>query len=448
MTIKSTPREALELLCSNGYEAYLVGGCVRDYAMGIEPYDYDICTNALPEQILFVFSEYRTVETGIRHGTVTVIIDNSPIEITTYRSDGQYTAHRTPKQVAFVRDLKSDLSRRDFTINSICCDKDGKMVDIFGGMADIERMIIRAIGNPYTRFEEDALRILRAIRFASVLGFSIEENTEKALFDKSYLLDFVSAERKLTELKKLLLGKNVTEVLLRYREIIARIIPEVSRTFDFEQNSLHHSFDVWEHICRTVGSIEPDIVLRLTMLFHDIGKPDCKTVGKNGRYHFYGHMLKSAELARVSLSRLRCDNETSGLVCELITQHDNRIKSDVYSVRRFISQHGWYFFDRYLKIRRADISAQSDYLRQEKLCDIGQIEAVANEIRQRGDCISLCQLKINGNDLVLLGLEGKSIGRCLQDTLDAVMRDEIPNKKEELILYIKERAVDYEVQNS
>lgn len=448
MNIKSIPREALEKLCSNGYEAYLVGGCVRDYAMGIEPYDYDICTNALPTEILSVFSEYKTIETGIKHGTVTVIINNSPIEITTYRSDGKYTAHRTPEQVAFVSDLKSDLSRRDFTVNSICCDKDGRIIDTFGGMADIERKVIRAIGNPYTRFEEDALRILRAIRFASVLQFSIEENTEKALFDKAPLLDFVSAERKLTELKKLLLGKNVTEVLLRYREIIARIVPEVSRTFDFEQNSLHHCFDVWEHICRSVGSIEPDVVLRFTMLFHDTGKPDCKTVGKNGRFHFNGHMLKSAELARVSLSRLKCDNETSGLVCELIKQHDNRIKSDAYSVRKFISQHGWEFFDRYLKIRRADISAQSDYLRKEKLCDIGQIEAVARKIRQNGDCIFLNQLKVNGDDLVVLGLQGKAIGKCLLDTLDAVMRDEVINKREELISYIKERIGDYEAQSS
>lgn len=443
MTIKKAPKYALELLNNYGYEAYLVGGCVRDYAMGIEPYDYDICTNALPQQIISVFSAFKTIETGIKHGTVTVIIDNTTIEITTYRNDGEYTKHRSPAQVEFVRDLKSDLSRRDFTINSICCDKDENIVDAFGGINDIENGVIKAIGDARKRFEEDALRILRCIRFSSTLGFSIETETENALFDKKHLLDFVSAERKLTELKKLLLGKNVTEVLLKYRDIIATIIPEITASFDYEQNSLHHCYNVWEHICRTVGNIEPDINLRLAMLLHDIGKPYCMSIGKNGRCHFFGHMTKSAELAKTSLLRLKCDNDTTELVCTLVSQHDNRIKSDTASVRRFISKFGNGFFEMYIKVRLADISAQADYMREEKYSDIRLIEKIGTEIKEHDDCVFLSQLAINGDDVIKLGLKGKAIGECLSDCLEAVISNKIGNDKTILKKYIKERLQKY-----
>lgn len=433
MQISKYASEALKLLKQSGYEAYIVGGSVRNMLLGTEVYDYDICTSALPEQTMAVFSKYRTIPTGISHGTVTVIIDGSPIEITTYRSEGRYLDHRRPQSVRFLPDLSGDLSRRDFTMNALCLDDNGEITDLFAGRSDIENKLIRAIGNPQTRFEEDALRILRAVRFASQLGFSIEKESEKAMIQCKSLLRHISAERKLEELKKTICGKHAFKALMNYREIISELIPQAEASFDYDQNSKHHCYDVWEHTCRALSAIEPETDLRLAMLFHDLGKPYVRTIGKNGIFHFRGHMKKSAEIAREVLQELKCDTKTLRHVVKLVSLHDERFEADEYKVKKFISDNGWDFFDEYLKIRLADTSAQSEYQREGKLENLRGISDIAKRIKESKECLFLSDLAIDGNDILALGFEGKEIAEKLEAALELVLSGKCTNVKAELL---------------
>ncbi len=438
MKIAQYAKEALEMLEAKGYEAYIVGGSVRDLLLGKDPYDYDICTSALPEQTLEVFDEFTCFTPGIKHGTVAVIINGHQLEITTYRTESGYINHRTPESVAFVSSLDEDLSRRDFTINSMCISKDGNIIDRFDGISDLNSSKIRAIGNPEIRFSEDALRIMRALRFSSQLGFEIEEKTSKAMKKCKHLLDDISAERKFSELKKLICGENAFDVLMKHRGIIAQIIPEVTCTFDYNQHSKHHCYDVWEHTCRAISNIEPDETLRLAMLYHDLGKPHVAVTDQKGFKHFNGHMNVSAEIAMSSLSELRCDKKKLHEIVSLVKNHDIRFEAEKIAVKKFISEHGWDFFDKYMKIRYADTYAQSNFRKEEKIANLDGIIKLSEEIRKSDDCLFLSDLKINGNDVTSLGIFGKEISRCLSFALNSVIEEKCQNEKQALISYIKE----------
>lgn len=433
ITIPAPAARALKLLEAAGFEAWCVGGCVRDALRGASPHDWDICTSALPEETLKVFARFRTIPTGIKHGTVTVLINGEAIEITTYRCDGDYNDHRRPDTVTFVRDIRGDLERRDFTMNAICLNLRGELYDPFGGAEDIERGLIRCVGQPNKRFDEDALRILRAVRFAAKTGFTIDPATKTAANEMRALLDTVSAERVLSELRAMLTQPFAGRALREHKEIIAQVIPEAAPCFGFEQHNIHHCFDVWEHITRAVDAIEPDPTLRMVMLLHDIGKPEMFRLDEKGEGHFKGHQQKSADYADRILARLKSDNQSRQRITELIAEHDNRIPAKKKNVRRFISKHGYDFFADYLKVRRADTSAQSEYMRTEKFAELDALEQEAAALVEEASCLTLSQLAVNGNDLMSLGFKGREIGQQLARLLDAVIDERLPNEREALL---------------
>lgn len=432
--------DVTEKLNNAGFEAYPVGGCARDSLLGKEPHDWDVCTNAFPDEMKQVFADMHCIETGLKHGTLTVMSAGQPIEMTTYRSDGGYTDHRRPDSVQFVRSLRDDLSRRDFTVNAMCLDGKGGVIDMFDGQADLEARLIRCVGEPEKRFDEDALRILRALRFSSVLDFDIEENTAKALRKKAGDLKYVSAERVFVELKKLLTGVRAGRLLTEYRDVFAVMIPELAECFDVVQNNPHHKYDVYTHICKSVDNISPDETLRLTMLLHDIAKPRCKTTDEKGIDHFKMHPHVGAKMADNILARFKADNETRKLICEYITEHDNRLAENERSVGRFISKHGYEFFDEYMQIRRADTLAQSMYYREEKLADLDVLDKIRRELEEKQACLTLKDLDLNGKDLIALGLQGREIGDALALALDSVISGNAKNEKKELIEYVKRQS--------
>lgn len=431
--------KAIELLEQAGFEAYCVGGCVRDSLLGKEPDDWDICTSANPEEMKTVFSDMRTIETGIKHGTLTVVIDRNPIEITTFRTESAYAAHRRPLSVDFIRDLEGDLSRRDFTVNSMCCDKNGAVTDMFGGTEDLKNGLIRCVGDPLKRFDEDALRIMRALRFSSVLGFEIEKCTADALLEKRHLLEYISGERIFSELKKLLCGKDVTRVLMDYKEIFASVMPEIEPCFGFEQHNVHHCYDVWQHIAVSVGNVRSNPRLRLAMLFHDIGKPAMARFDEDGTGHFKGHPIKSAEMLTEILDRFRSDNATIAYVRDLVIEHDNRIPVARKNVKRFMAKHDFDFFMDYLEVRRADTMAQSDYKREEKMNELDELAMLGMTVNNENCCLKLTDLAVDGKDMISLGMTGRQIGAMLQRLLDLVVDDKLENDRRVLMDYARER---------
>lgn len=430
---------ALEILEGAGFEAKCVGGCVRDVLRSEQPHDWDICTSAMPNETLAAFAGFKTIPTGIKHGTVTVLIGGESVEITTYRTDGDYLNHRSPESVSFVRDIRSDLERRDFTMNAVCVDLRGEIYDPFDGAGDIERGIIRCVGDPRKRFDEDALRILRAIRFAAKTGFEIEERTARAALDMRGLLDSVSAERIYAELKSLLVQPHAGEILRRYRDIIAQVIPETAPCFDFPQNNPHHCYDVWEHITRSVDFARPDEIIRTVMLLHDIGKPDMFYEDENGVSHFKKHQLRSADYAKDILARLKSDTASKIRICGLIREHDNRIPAEKKSVRRFIAKHGYDFFGDYLEVRSADTLAQSEYRREEKLAELERLGEIARELHEEESCVSLKQLAVGGKDMISLGLSGRDIGETLRYLLGEVIDERLENERGALMAAARKR---------
>lgn len=431
-------RQAIDILEHNGYTAYAVGGCIRDSLLGKTPHDWDICTNCRPEKMKEVFEGFRTIDTGLKHGTVTIMIENELIEITTFRSDGEYENHRKPAQVKFVDDLYLDLERRDFTINAMCCCKSDEVIDLFGSQKDLHNGILRCVGNASQRFEEDALRILRGLRFASVLDFKIHDGTKRAMFEKKQLLECISSERISEELKKLLCGKAAEKVLSEYKEIIAVIIPEIRPCFGFAQNNPHHCYDIWEHIIKSVSFVRPEPVIRTAMLLHDIGKPSMATKDENGVSHFKKHQFVSAKMADEILKRLRFDSRSISYIHDLIWEHDNRIPADMHSVKRFISKYDFQFMLDYLEVRRGDTYAQSDYRRAEKLAELDEIARLTIELADQDTCLKISDLAVNGNDLIALGLDGRNIGIWLKKLLELVIEDKIKNDKTALLEYIKD----------
>ena len=420
---------ALERLTAAGYEAWLVGGCVRDRLMGAEPHDYDVTTSAVPEETKAVFDGERVIETGLRHGTVTVLLCGEPIEITTFRAEDVYSDHRHPDAVRFTKSLHEDLARRDFTVNAIAMDINGRLCDPFGGQADLGAGILRAVGEPEARFREDALRILRCLRFASVLGFAIEPETARALEHCRGLLSFVSAERICTELTKLLCGRYVRRVLMEYTDVLSVVLPELAPMKGFDQQNYHHIYDVLEHTARVVENIPPEPRLRWAALFHDAGKPACFTLDQDGVGHFYGHAEHSRNLADAAFRRLKTDNATRESANRLIRYHDWPIEPEAPTVRRALQKLGPDGFRDLLALKRADNLAQApEYRDRLHTCD--EIEALAQQILSEQQAFSLRDLAVNGSDLLALGMDpGPEVGRVLNTLLEAVISERLPNDR-------------------
>lgn len=405
-----------------GFEAYAVGGCVRDSILGRVPDDWDITTSAKPEQVKEVFG--RTVDTGIKHGTVTVLMDHEGFEVTTFRIDGEYSDGRHPDEVAFTASLKEDVRRRDFTINAMAYSDRTGLIDYFGGVQDIHNGLIRAVGDPDRRFTEDALRIMRAVRFSAQLNYRIEEKTLEAVRRHAPNLAKISAERIRVELQKLLVSDHPDRLRLLYSTGITDVIlPEFSLCMKTPQNNPHHCYTVGEHIIHAVEHVRADPVLRLTMLLHDIMKPACRTTDEKGIDHFYGHVQKSADQAVLILRRLKYDNRTIHDVKILVAGHDDSIAPDPYTVRKTIVRVGEDLFPLLLEVKEADISAQSDYHIEEKRENLAAVRAVYQGILDRGDCLNLKTMAVHGDDLIRGGVRsGKEIGEILKMMFADVLR--------------------------
>lgn len=424
---------ALRLLSEAGYEAYIVGGCVRDHLLGRTPHDFDITTSALPEETQKVFSGFKCIDVGIQHGTVAVIIDKMQLEITTYRIDGEYSDKRHPESVTFSSDLKDDLSRRDFTVNALACSKDGEIVDCFEGREDLEKKVIRCVGKAEKRFDEDALRIMRAVRFASQLGFTIESQTEEQVFSLKDTLKMISAERLRAELDKLICGKAVFSILMKYHEILEVFIPEIKDTVGFEQHSKYHAYTVWEHTARTVMNSVCDPLIRLTMLFHDISKPECFTLDEQGAGHFKKHPEKGAAKAEIILKRLKYDNKTIKSVTTLIKYHDIEFRSR-QDIKHVMSEIGSELFFRLLEVQYAD-GISKDGICRKNINDLPWVRKTAEDILEKQECLTVKELKINGNQLMKAGFSGSEIGSALSAILNAVLDDELDNEYDKLLAY-------------
>lgn len=425
---------------NRGFEAFAVGGCVRDYLMVMPINDYDITTNATTDEIKAVFSDCKTIDTGLKHGTVTVIKNGIPFETTTYRLETTYSDNRHPDKVIFTKSLEDDLSRRDFTVNSMAyCPVKG-FVDPFEGRKDVEKKIIRCVGNPVKRFEEDSLRILRGIRFASVLGFTIDEETKNAMHSCRHLIKNISKERIFTELSKLICGKNVKAILMEFSDILGEFIPEINDMNGFEQHNFHHIYDVLTHTAVVVENTPPLLHLRLAALFHDIGKPSCFSLDETGTGHFYSHASKSALIAERILKELRCDNKTKDAVIKLIKLHDTPIEESEKIIKRRLASMGSELFYDLIKLKRADTAglAPEFAVRNEHF---DRLEAMAKEILEREECFSLKHLAVNGNDLIALGFKGKDIGKCLNLLLEAVIDGKVENEKEVLLKHLDKQRI-------
>ena len=423
--------KAIKILNDNGYEAYAVGGCVRDAIMGNSINDYDVTTSATPEQMILSFKGEKIFETGIKHGTITFVHKKENVEITTYRVDGEYEDNRHPKTVEFTKKLENDLKRRDFTMNAIVYNEKEGYIDLFGGMEDIKNKKIRAIGNPKDRFTEDALRILRAIRFASKLGFEIEENTKKAMLECKHLLHNISEERIAAEINRFLMGKNVKNAILENYEILGEIIPEIKAMHGFDQRNDWHIYDVLTHTAVVVECTPPVPYLRLAALLHDTGKVHTFTIDRNGIGHFYGHNEKSAEIAREYLNKYKYDNFTKERVYKLVKIHDSPIELDRIFIKKRINRIGEECFFDLIKIKRADNMAQNS--KKVRLDIIDEIESIATDIVNES-CISLKTLAINGSDLIKDGHSpGKNLGIILDTLLNEVMEEKLPNDREVLL---------------
>ncbi len=426
----------LKRLKEKGFEAYLVGGCIRNTLLGIEPKDYDFTTNASPEEIIGAFPEYKTVTTGIRFGTVTVIIGKEPYEITTYRVDGEYSDNRRPEGVSFTKSLREDLKRRDFTVNALAYNPDEGIVDLFGGENDLKNGIIRAIGDPNKRFNEDGLRILRGLRFASQYNMKIENETASSIHRNKELLKNISAERIAEELNKLICG-NCESVLREFRDVFAVIIPELSKCFGFEQHTKYHNRDVYEHIIATVSAIRPEKYLRLAMLFHDIGKPDYFTFS-DGVGHFKGHAKGSRQIAEHFFSSFKYDKATAERAIALIKYHDIVLENRDNLIRRYLNKFGEEMFLDIIEVHIADDMGKAPEYR--KRIDLyNEIRKRTEEIIRDRECFSVKRLEINGKDLMELGYKGEEIGQELKLLLDMVIEDNSLNKREILLNKAKRR---------
>lgn len=428
------PQEVRSLLArleSADYQGWAVGGCVRDTLRGAVPSDWDVTTDARPERVMALFGE-RAIPTGLKHGTVTVCAGETHVEVTTFRRDGTYSDHRRPDAVQFSFSLEEDLARRDLTVNAMAMDLRGHICDPFGGQEDLSRRVLRCVGDPLRRLDEDALRIMRTLRFAAVLGFTIEPDTSAALHRRAPLLADIAAERILVEMNKLLTGEYMASVLLAYPDVLGVFLPELLPCVGFDQRNVHHCYDVWTHSVYAASAIAPDAVLRWAMLLHDIGKPDCFTVDERGTGHFYGHPARSAELAEAICRRLRMDKKSAQRIVTLVRWHDRDIPRTEKAVARAARQLGEDTLRQLLAVKRADNRAQSPLCRG-RAADIDRAEAILDDLLARQSCFSLRELAVRGNDLTALGLRGPAVGEALQRLLDAVMDGSVPNERPALL---------------
>lgn len=439
-------------LNNHGYEAYIVGGCVRDSLLGKTPNDWDITTSATPQQVKGIFK--RTIDTGIQHGTVTVMVDKKVLqgmqdvshydyafEVTTYRVDGEYADHRRPTEVTFTASLEEDLKRRDFTINAMAYSPTEGVVDIFGGQQDLEKGIIRAVGVAKDRFEEDALRILRAVRFGAQLGFDIEEDTKLAMTELAENLRYISAERIQVELTKLITSQNPDRLIQAYELGLTRVfLPEFDAMMETEQNNPHHIYNVGVHTVKVMDYVEPTQIMRYVALLHDVAKPVTKTTGEDGMDHFYGHQAEGAKLARDILKRLKLDNNTIDKTCLLVEWHDFGMDDiTMKGFRRFMGKLGRENFQDFMAIKRADMAGQSDYNLVARQGLLEKLEGMYDKLIEENQCISISEMELKGKDLIELGVKpGVEMGSILKKVFEMVIDDPSLNHKEKLINIVKE----------
>ena len=423
----------LDTLQDAGYEAYVVGGCVRDALLGREPHDWDITTSALPLEVKTLFP--RTIDTGLQHGTVTVMCGRTGYEVTTFRVDGVYEDGRHPKEVTFTPSLEEDLKRRDFTINAMAYDGKGGLIDLFGGQKDLEEGIVRAVGDPRQRFSEDALRIMRAVRFSAQLGYEIDGDTLKAASELAPNLRRISAERIRDELEKTLMSDRPEFLRTAWQAgITKQFLPEFDKCMETEQNNPHHCYTVGEHILKGISLVRRDKVLRLAMLLHDIGKPACRTTDDKGIDHFYGHADVGYEMAQSILKRLKYDNATIRQVLPLVKWHDMQIRLTAPAVRKAVIKIGEDLFPLFLEVKQADMLSQSTFHREEKQQILDTVSSMYSQIIARGDCLSLRDLAVNGSDLIALGVKpGREVGAILAKMLEEVLNNPEHNDKEYLV---------------
>lgn len=433
--IPQKARQIIACLAEAGYEAYVVGGCVRDSILGREPQDWDITTSAKPEQVKALFP--RTIDTGLQHGTVTVMRDKEGFEVTTYRIDGKYEDARHPREVIFTPDLEEDLKRRDFTINAMAYNERAGLVDLFGGMDDICGRVVRCVGDPLERFGEDALRILRAIRFSAQLGYDIDNGTKEGIRKLAPSLQKISAERIQTELVKLITSDHPDDLRTAYELGVTKFFfPEFDVAMETEQKHPHHMYTVGEHTLHSLKYVKPDKKLRLAMLLHDIGKPATLERDESGVTHFHGHPAAGEKIAEDFLRRLRFDNDTIQEVCKLVLYHDygNSVEPDMRIVRRAVHQIGEEAFPALFEIKRADVMAQSEYMRKEKLELIDRWQKLYRQMREQRQCVSLKDLAVNGSDLIKAGWKpGRELGEVLRKLLDMVLEEPGRNTAETLL---------------
>ena len=424
--------EILERIGNAGYRAFVVGGCVRDHLMGMTPHDFDITTSATPRETENIFADCRVIETGIKHGTVTLLYKGLSTEITTFRVDGAYTDGRHPDSVSFSRNIEDDLSSRDFTMNGIAYNPKIGYVDPFGGKEDIDRGIIRCIGDPDKRFGEDALRVLRALRFSATLGFPIAEETAEAIRAHKRDLRKVSVERIFAELKRLLCGKDVRRTLTEYPEVFAVIIPPLGEMIGYGQGSKYHDSTLYEHTVRAVEAAPDRIDMRLAMLLHDIGKPACRSEDENGECHYYGHAELSARMSDGILRVLKCDNVLRERVCKIVHYHDIPVETSRKYIRRQLAKHGAELFADIMEAHIADDSAKHDFCR-DRIPKVREALAIAAEIAEEKPCFSVKMLDISGNDLKELLPPSPLMGEVLSKLFGEVVDEKLPNEKSALL---------------
>lgn len=440
MKIDKNGKLIINLLLQHGYKAYVVGGYVRNSVMGIPTTDTDITTSALVDQTENILKKnnIKFIETGIKHGTITAIIDNEQYEITTFRTDGKYCDNRHPENVNFVTDLDEDLKRRDFTINAMAYNGVDGLVDLYGGQEDIKRRLIRTVGDPNVRFQEDALRIMRALRFSSTLFFSIEEETKNAIFKNMHLLNNVSNERIFDELCKLLMGDNVENVLLEYKDVIAQIIPELRPCFECAQNTKWHKYDVYTHSVKSVAYSPKNLDIRFTMLVHDIAKPLCKTTDDNGIDHFKGHPKMGVPIVNEILKRFKVSNEFKNKILMFVRYHDFVMNTNRASLKRWTNKIGRDNIENLIEIKISDMMSHNLVYAQKDIDYFFEIREVLRDILSSDEPMQIKDLAVDGNDIKSLNVVGKEIGEVLEYLLDKVIENPDDNNKDALLNFARE----------
>lgn len=423
----------IDRLVQHGFRAYAVGGCIRDSLLGRTPHDWDVTTDAKPGALLEVFADCRVLKTGLQHGTVTVMTDGGPTEITTFRVDGAYSDGRHPDSVQFTANIEDDLARRDFTVNAMAYNDTDGLIDPFGGQQDLAARVLRCVGAPHRRFSEDALRLFRAVRFLAELGFAIEPETLRALKDRAETIRLVAPERIFTELRRTVTAPHAAEALRAAPELLFSAVPTLACIRDVPQNTAWHRYDVWEHTLHALENAAPDLSVRLAVLFHDAGKAKCRTTDARGVDHFYRHELYSAEIADASLRFLRCDNRTREEVVSLVKLHNLVFPMRPVKLRRLLSSIGYPLFYKLVEVCFADCSAQAAHVVEQRRAELREVRASVEALERANVCLSLKQLAIGGRELMALGVQGRKVGEYLHRLLDDVMCGQVQNTRPALL---------------